>query len=111
MSKIVANILMESKNQNKKVGVFGVGYLFNRFVEASYNFFHFDYLFDETKEKIGIEISGIKVESLAQLKTKTDIGYILIFSEMFFQEMSAKIKFSFKGPKLEIIDVHYMAVK
>jgi len=111
MSKIVANILMESKNQNKKVGVFGVGYLFNRFVEASYDFFHFDYLFDETKEKIGIEISGIKVESLAQLKTKTDIGYILIFSEMFFQEMSAKIKFSFKGPKLEIIDVHYMAVK
>ena len=93
------------------MGVFGVGYLFNRVVESSNISFHFDYLFDETEQKIGTEISGIRVESLSQLKTKTDIGCILIFSEMFFQEMSAKIKFSFKGPKLEIIDVHYMAVK
>lgn len=106
MSKIVADILLESKNQNKKVGVFGIGYLFNRFVETTNNCHHFDYLFDETDQKIGIEISGVKIEPLLQLINKKDIGYIIIFSEMFFQEMSDKIDYCCKDHQIEIIDIH-----
>ena len=106
MSKIVADILLESKKQNKKVGVFGIGYLFNSFLESTDCSYHFDYLFDETDQKIGNEISGVKIEPLLHLSTKTDIGYIIIFSEMFFLEMSAKINYCYKDHQLEIIDIH-----
>jgi 2-polyprenyl-3-methyl-5-hydroxy-6-metoxy-1,4-benzoquinol methylase len=106
MSKIVTDILLESKKQNKKVGVFGIGYLFNRFVESTNFSYHFDYLFDETDQKIGNEILGVKIEPLLQINTKTDIGYIIIFSEMFFQEMSDKIDLCYKDHQLEIIDIH-----
>ena len=106
MSKIVTSILFESKKQNKKVGVFGIGYLFNRFIESINFSYNFDYLFDETDQKIGNEIFGVKIEPLFQISTKKDIGYIIIFSEMFFQEMSSKIEHFCKNQKLEIIDIH-----
>jgi 2-polyprenyl-3-methyl-5-hydroxy-6-metoxy-1,4-benzoquinol methylase len=111
MSKIVADILLESKKQNKKVGVFGIGYLFNRFVETSNNSHHFDYLFDETDQKIGKEISDVKIEPLLHLINKKDIGYIIIFSEMFFREMCDKINHYYKEHQFEIIDIHNKVLK
>jgi 2-polyprenyl-3-methyl-5-hydroxy-6-metoxy-1,4-benzoquinol methylase len=106
MTKALQSVLKTAKENGQSVAIYGTGFLFNYALEtAGLDIEDIHLLFDDTQEKLGKLIFGKKIRSAAEIKThRPDV--VIIFSEMFFDEMARNVLSIYSDKTIEIINIH-----
>jgi 2-polyprenyl-3-methyl-5-hydroxy-6-metoxy-1,4-benzoquinol methylase len=110
MATAIDNIVKEAHDRNQSVAVYGTGFLFNYAIECcAMKLTGIDFLFDDTKEKIGASFFGKIIKPLAEINNCTP-GVVMIFSEMFFEPMKSKVLDLSVDKNVRIENIHQLPI-
>lgn len=102
---LLNSIVFKAKEHSHKIGIYGVGFMFIDAISKNLiDIKNIDFLYDDTKDKIGSHFHEKTIQPLSMINEgKPEI--VLIFSEMFFKEMSSNVKNVYHQKNIKIIDI------
>lgn len=110
MGAAIGGILQEAHDKKQTVAVYGAGFLFNYAMECcGSDLSEIDFLFDDTRDKIGSIVAGKEIRPLADI-TASRPDVVMIFSEMFFEPMKKNVLNSTTHENIHFVNIHQLSV-
>jgi 2-polyprenyl-3-methyl-5-hydroxy-6-metoxy-1,4-benzoquinol methylase len=110
MRTALKKMFQEIEEDGKRIVIYGAGYLFNYALNnCELDLQKVDSIFDDTTGKLGTKIQGKIICPLTTLSLE-NLGAILIFSEMFFEEMKNNIMKYTGNKDIKIINIHHLSI-
>jgi hypothetical protein len=109
MTRALADVFKAAGQEKQEIAVYGTGFLFDYAMEfCGLNLQNVSYLFDDTKGKCGSLIEGKQIRPLADIE-KLRPGFVLVFTEMFFDVMKQNVLRQISYSEPQIINIHHLS--
>jgi len=106
LTKIQNNI----SKRTLRLGIYGTGFLYSYAIEkCGLKNIDVEYLFDDTKEKIGTKLNNKEILPLSMIQ-EVHVDALIIFSEMFFGIMKNNVLRLTENRHIQIINIHQIAI-